>query len=110
MNALMMRTIVLLSTVLVLFGAAESRAEELKSSLERNPIHAGESVRLVLELRRTAGGLKPDLSPLNNDFQVLQRATRTTSPRVSARVSQPLPTPAPRQWNWMRCSRFVRRG
>jgi hypothetical protein len=72
-----MPTTALILTVLLLLGAAGSRAEELKSSLERNPIHAGESVRLVLELRRAAGGLKPDLSPLDDDFQILHTSANT---------------------------------
>ena len=77
MNAPMIRTINLLVVALLLFGAAESYAEELKASVERNPIHAGESVRLVLELRRAAGGLKPDLGPLDRDFQVLHTSANT---------------------------------
>lgn len=52
-------------------------AQKLESSLERNPIHAGESVRLVLELRRAAGGLKPDLAPLDKDFQILHTSANT---------------------------------
>lgn len=70
-------TMTLLLAALLLFGAAGARAQELKSSLERNPIHAGESVRLVLELDRAAGGLKPDLSPLDKDFQILQTSANT---------------------------------
>ena len=77
MNAPMIRTINLLVVALLLFGAAESYAEELKASVERNPIHAGGSVRLVLELRRAAGGLKPDLGPLDRDFQVLHTSANT---------------------------------
>ncbi len=73
----MTRTITSLLAALLLFVAAESRAQELKSSLERNPIHAGESVRLVLEIRRPAGGLKPDLSPLNDNFQVLRTSANS---------------------------------
>ena len=71
------RALVLLMAVLLLFGAVASRAQELKASVERNPIHAGESVRLVLELRRAAGGLKPDLSPLDADFQILHTSANT---------------------------------
>ncbi|NCF29187.1 MAG: hypothetical protein GWP69_17515 [Gammaproteobacteria bacterium] len=77
MKSTYMPTTALILTVLLLLGAAGSRAEELKSSLERNPIHAGESVRLVLELRRAAGGLKPDLSPLDDDFQILHTSANT---------------------------------
>jgi hypothetical protein len=66
----------LLSSALLL-GAAGTRAGELASSLERNPIHAGESVRLVLELKRASGGLKPDLSPLEVDFQILHTSANT---------------------------------
>ncbi|MCK5366325.1 MAG: protein BatD, partial [Gammaproteobacteria bacterium] len=73
----MTRTIRLLVAALLLFGAAGSHAEELKASVERNPIHAGESVRLVLELRRAAGGLKPDLGPLDRDFQILHTSANT---------------------------------
>ncbi len=49
MKASMTRTIKLLVVALLLLGAAAPHAEELKASVERNPIHAGESVRLVLE-------------------------------------------------------------
>lgn len=77
MNAPITGTVTLFLTALLLFAGAESRAEDLKSSLERNPIHAGESVRLVLELRRAAGGLKPDLSPLEKDFQILHTSANT---------------------------------
>ncbi len=77
MKTPMTRTIRLLVAALLLFGAAGSHAEELKASVERNPIHAGESVRLVLELRRAAGGLKPDLSPLDRDFQILHTSANT---------------------------------
>ncbi len=73
----MTSTIRLLVATLLLFGAAGSHAEELKASVERNPIHAGESVRLVLELRRAAGGLKPDLGPLDRDFQILHTSANT---------------------------------
>jgi hypothetical protein len=71
------RTRGLLLSTLLLMGAAGSHAEPLTSSLERNPIHAGESVRLVLELERAAGGLKPDLSPLETDFQILHTTANT---------------------------------
>ena len=71
------RSSALLLAALLLFAAADSRARELTSSLERNPIHAGESVRLVLELQRGAGGLKPDLSPLDGDFQILHTSANT---------------------------------
>ena len=71
------RSIGLLLAALLTLGSAGTRAEELTSSLERNPIHAGESVRLVLELRRASGGLKPDLSPLDNDFQILHTSANT---------------------------------
>ena len=77
MNAPMTETITWLLVALLLFGAADSRAEELKSSLERNPIHAGESVRLVLELGRAAGALKPDFSPLDDNFQILRTSVNT---------------------------------
>jgi hypothetical protein len=77
MKAPMTTTIGRLVVALLLFGAAESHAEALKASIERNPIHAGESVRLVLELRRAAGGLKPDLGPLDRDFQILHTSANT---------------------------------
>ncbi len=77
MKTPMTRTIRLLVAALLLFSAAGSHAEELKASVERNPIHAGESVRLVLELRRAAGGLKPDLGPLDRDFQILHTSANT---------------------------------
>ena len=77
MKTPMTRTIRLLVAALLLFSAAGSHAEELKASVERNPIHAGESVRLVLELHRAAGGLKPDLGPLDRDFQILHTSANT---------------------------------
>jgi hypothetical protein len=63
--------------LVALLGSAPARAESLTASLERNPIHAGESVRLVLELARAAGGLKPDLAPLEEDFQILHTSANT---------------------------------
>ncbi len=77
MNAPLTPTMALAVVALLLFATAESHAQELKSSLERNPIYTGESVRLVLELRRAAGGLKPDLSPLDSDFQILHTSANT---------------------------------
>lgn len=71
------KTTALFLSALLLLLADPSLAEDLKSSLERNPIHAGESVRLVLELRRAAGGLKPDLGPLTEDFQILHTSANT---------------------------------
>ncbi len=73
----MTSSITSLLAALLLVGAADSRAGELKSSLERNPIYAGESVRLVLELGRAAGALKPDFSPLNDKFQILGTSVNT---------------------------------
>lgn len=77
MNASASRVGVLLLMGLLLPAAGAVRAQDLDASLERNPIHAGESVRLVLELRRAAGGLKPDLAPLTKDFQILQTSANT---------------------------------
>ena len=71
------RSFALLLSALLSLATAGTRAEELTSSLERNPIHAGESVHLVLELRRASGGLKPDLSPLHSDFQILHTSANT---------------------------------
>ena len=62
---------------LLVFACQGARAQELAASVERNPIHLGESVHLVLELRRAAGGLKPDLSALEKDFQILNTSTNT---------------------------------
>lgn len=67
----------LLGWMLALVAGTAGGAEELKATLERNPIHAGESVRLVLELRRASGGLKPDLTPLTADFQILHTSANT---------------------------------
>lgn len=78
MTAMMGRWVRALS-MLALLGAAGAAicAEPLKATLERNPVHAGESVRLVLELERAPGGLKPDLSPLERDFEVLHVSANT---------------------------------
>jgi hypothetical protein len=77
MKNMMGRTAALLIVALLLSGAAQSQTGALKASVERSPIHAGESVRLVLELRRAAGGLKPDLAPLHKDFQILRTSANT---------------------------------
>ncbi|NIN39368.1 MAG: hypothetical protein GTO67_12305 [Gammaproteobacteria bacterium] len=81
------RAIGLLLSLLLLAGATASRAAQLTSSLERNPIHAGESVRLVLELTRAPGGLNPDLSPLEADFQILHTSVNTQVEFVQGRQS-----------------------
>jgi hypothetical protein len=52
-------------------------AAELRATLERNPVHAGESVHLVVELDKAAGGQRPELAPLRADFQVLGSEANT---------------------------------
>ena len=74
MSAVWMRALALL---LLAAPAAGAERGPLTASLERNPVHAGESVRLVLELERASGGLKPDLTPLESDFEVLQVSANT---------------------------------
>ena len=64
MKAPMTTTTGLLVVALLLFGADESHAEALKASVERNPIHVGESVRLVLEL---------PTEPAKSEYQVEHR-------------------------------------
>ena len=66
-----------LALVLLLTTMARAADAPLSASLERNPVHAGESVRLVLELARAPGGLKPDLEPLEGDFEVLHVSANT---------------------------------
>lgn len=75
--ASMAKAMLAAAAVVALLGTAPAHAEGLTASLERNPIHAGESVRLVLELARAAGGLKPDLAPLDADFQILHTSANS---------------------------------
>lgn len=77
MNPRPSKTLAWLLTALLGIACSDAWAQALTASLERNPIHAGESVRLVLELSRAAGGLKPDLTPLERDFQILQTSANT---------------------------------
>ena len=47
------------------------------ATLERNPIRADETVRLVVETSGDAAGGGPDLGPLDRDFEVLGTTTST---------------------------------
>lgn len=67
--------------------AASAADAELRASLERNSIQAGESVRLVLTLDGSPGGMQPDLSPLGGSFEVLGTAADTHIELVQGRQS-----------------------
>ena len=56
-------------------GAA--RAQALDIRLDRNPIHEDETVHLIVEADVQAGGMRPDLAPLRDDFEVLGQSTST---------------------------------
>ena len=64
------------ATLLVLWCGAAA-AEGLRASLERNPIRADETVRLLIESEGAHAGAQPDLSPLDEDFERLGTSTST---------------------------------
>lgn len=76
-----------LLALLLALAAGVARAVEFKSSLERNPIHAGESVRLVLELDGSSGGRNPDLRALEADFHIVHTSVNTQIELVSGQQS-----------------------
>ena len=55
----------------------EARAQTLDARLDRSPIHADETVRLIVGADSDAGGTRPDLAPLQHDFEVLGQSTNT---------------------------------
>jgi len=51
--------------------AAPALAADLETHLERTHVEAGESVQLVIREQGSGSGSQPDLSPLSQDFEVL---------------------------------------
>ncbi|MCP5155734.1 MAG: protein BatD [Ectothiorhodospiraceae bacterium] len=73
--------------VLLALAASVATAQSLEATFERNPIHADETVRLVLELRGETQAPSPDLSPLERDFELLGTSTSTQIRIVNGRQS-----------------------
>ena len=71
----------LLAAVAVMAAAAfalgEARAQTLDVRFERNPIRAGETVRLIVEADIGAGGAQPDVEPLRRNFEILGQSSST---------------------------------
>ncbi len=57
--------------------ATPASAQMLSATLERNPIYADETVRLVVEIDAEAAGQSPDLRSLTSDFVVRGTSTST---------------------------------
>ena len=55
----------------------EACAQTLDARLDRNPIHDDETVHLIIEADTQAGGVRPDLTPLRRDFEILGQSTST---------------------------------
>ena len=52
-------------------------AQTLEVRLDRNPIRDDETVRLIVEVDARAGSARPDIAPLQRDFEVLGQSTST---------------------------------
>ena len=52
-------------------------AQALQARLDRNPIHDDETVRLIVATDTRVDGLRPDISPLRRDFEILGQSTTT---------------------------------
>ena len=72
-----LRTIALAVAVVVVLGPGEAGARSLDARLDRSVVHDDETVRLIVEADTQAGGLEPDLAPLQRDFEVLGQSTST---------------------------------
>ncbi len=66
-----------LALIAVLGIGVPGVAPALEAALERNPIHANETVRLIVSTEGRAGSERPDLDPLTRDFEVLGVSTST---------------------------------
>src|SRR5690606_1594655 len=66
----------ILVSVLTLFSTA-TQAQPVTASIDRNEITRGETVTLTLRVEGQQGGVSMDLTPLEQDFEVV--ATRTSS-------------------------------
>ncbi len=65
------------AALLAVLAPGGAGAQSLDVRLDRNPIHDNETVRLVIEVDTQAGGLKPELAPLDRDFEILGQSTST---------------------------------
>ena len=63
------------AAVVLAFG--EVCAQTLDARLDRSPIHDDETVHLIVETDTQAGGVRPDLTPLRRDFEILGQSTNT---------------------------------
>ena len=63
------------AAVVLAFG--EACAQTLDARLDRSPIHDDETVHLIVETDTQAGGVRPDLTPLRRDFEILGQSTNT---------------------------------
>ena len=52
-------------------------AQTIRAHLDRNPISADETVRLIVEADFQAGSVQPDIATLQRDFEVLGQTTST---------------------------------
>ena len=69
------RTLALAVAAVAALVHGDARAQSLHARLDRNPVHDGETVRLILEADVQAGGSALDLAPLEPDFEVLGQST-----------------------------------
>jgi hypothetical protein len=65
-------------------------AASVQASLDRNDVHLGETVTLNLRIDGSMNADTPDLSALDNDFEVLGRSTNSTLSVVNGRQSAEL--------------------
>jgi len=73
--------------LLLPFSAA---AASVQASLDRNDVHLGETVRLNLRIDGSMNADTPDLSALDNDFEVLGSSTNSTLSVINGRQSAEL--------------------
>jgi BatD DUF11 like domain len=73
--------------LLLPFSAA---AASVQASLDRNDVHLGETVRLNLRIDGSMNANTPDVSALDNDFEVLGSSTNSTLTVVNGRPSAEL--------------------
>lgn len=62
-------------------------AASVTATLERNPIHLDETVRLVLSVASKWTSVQPDLSVLNREFEVLGTSTNTQVQLINGQQS-----------------------
>ncbi|MDH3691219.1 MAG: BatD family protein, partial [Gammaproteobacteria bacterium] len=67
----------ILVALLAVLASNDAAALSVGASLDRNPIGANETVRLIVEADERLSNQSPDLSPLEQDFDVLHTSTST---------------------------------